>query len=72
MTARSTILAGTIDNALCIPVAAVFIDNAEAHCFVENGNGFARTPVVLGSQNETVIEIRKGLSEGERVALVAP
>ena len=72
MTARSTILAGTIDNALCIPVAAVFIDNAEAHCFVENGFGFSKTSVVLGSQNETVIEIRKGLAEGERVAIIAP
>jgi HlyD family secretion protein len=72
MTARSTILAGTINDALCIPVTAVFIENGEAHCFVERSGGFVRVPVVLGSQNEVVIEIRNGLSAGERVALVAP
>ncbi len=72
MTARSTILAGTIDDALCVPVTAVFIEDSEAYCFVERSGGFVRVPVVLGSQNEVVIEIRDGLSEGERVALVAP
>ena len=72
MTARSTILAGTINDALCIPVTAVFIENGEAYCFVKRNGGFVRIPVVLGSQNEVVIEIRDGLSEGERVALVAP
>ncbi len=72
MTARSTILAGTINDALCVPVSAVFIENSEAYCFVERNGGFSRVPVVLGSQNETVIEIRDGLSEGDRVALVAP
>lgn len=72
MTARSTILAGEIEDAICVPVASVFIDNAEAYCYVEKSGGFVKTAVVLGSQNESVIEIRSGLEVGQRVSLVAP
>ena len=72
MTARSTILAGTIEEVLCIPVAAVFIENAEAYCYVEKSGRYVKSPVVLGSQNEVVIEVRSGLTEGESVSLVAP
>ena len=72
MTARSTILAGTIAEVLCIPVAAVFIENAEAYCYVEKSRRYVKSPVVLGSQNEVVIEVRSGLAEGDSVSLVAP
>jgi multidrug efflux pump subunit AcrA (membrane-fusion protein) len=72
MTARSTILAGSIENSLCVPIAAVFVENNEAYCFVENGGDFLRTQIELGSQNDLVVEILDGLSEGQRVSLVAP
>jgi HlyD family secretion protein len=72
MTARSTILAGSIENALCVPVSAVFIESGEAYCFVEQNGDFVRTPLELGAQNDFVVEILDGLSEGDRVALVAP
>lgn len=72
MTARSTILAGTIEEVLCIPVAAVFIENAEAYCYVEKSGRYVKSPVVLGSQNDVVIEVRSGLAEGDSVSLVAP
>lgn len=72
MTARSTILAGSIEDVMCVPVAAVFVEESGVYCFVENGKEFVRTPVELGSQNDVVVEIRSGLSEGEMVTLVAP
>lgn len=72
MTARSTILAGSIENSLCVPIAAVFVENNEAYCFVENGGDFLRNQIELGSQNDLVVEILDGLSEGQRVSLVAP
>jgi HlyD family secretion protein len=72
MTARSTIHAGSLQDVLCVPVSAIFIDNGAAFCYVKKSGGFVRTPVVLGSQNDSVIEIREGVYEGEHVALVAP
>jgi HlyD family secretion protein len=72
MTARTTIQASKVKNALCVPVPAIFIDNGQAVCYKETGGVFARTPVAIGSQNDHWVEIISGIADGDSVSLIAP
>jgi HlyD family secretion protein len=72
MTARVFILADSVQKALCIPIHAVFDENGQKCCFVNQGKRFKKVNVILGKQNEDVVEIRSGLKAGDRIALVKP
>jgi septal ring-binding cell division protein DamX len=41
-------------------------------CYVQNGDGVAAVPVMVGNFNDQFIEIRSGLKEGDQVALTPP
>jgi HlyD family secretion protein len=72
MTARTAIKASLVENALCIPVPAVFIEEEIAYCYKKYGGVFERVPVSIGSQNENLVEILSGLSDGDHVSLMTP
>ncbi|MFQ5902324.1 MAG: efflux RND transporter periplasmic adaptor subunit [Candidatus Binatia bacterium] len=72
MTARVEILADEITNALVVPVHAVFEQDGRKFCYVEAGAIYELREVALGVQNEDVVEIQDGLSEGEFVSLIRP
>ena len=72
MTARSVINSGGIENALCIPVSAVFVDDGKPFCYVSDGSDYERSFVELGSQNDNWVEVLSGLSKGDNVSLIAP
>ena len=71
MTCRAQIIAKTMEDVLTVPVQAVFYQNSSPFCFVQKlGRGFSPVPVTIGSQNEDLVEITKGLDEGDEVSLV--
>jgi HlyD family secretion protein len=72
MTARSVINSGGVENALCIPVSAVFVDGGTTFCYRKDGSDFEKSFVELGSQNDNWVEVLSGLSEGDYVSLIAP
>ncbi|MEW6334956.1 MAG: efflux RND transporter periplasmic adaptor subunit [Thermodesulfobacteriota bacterium] len=72
MTARVFILADSVKKVLCVPIHAVFDENGQKHCFVSQGKRFKKVNVVLGKNNEDLVEILSGLKVAERVALVKP
>jgi HlyD family secretion protein len=72
MTARTAIKASLVENALCVPVPAVFIEEEIAYCYKKHGGVFERVPVSIGSQNENLVEILSGLSDGDHVSLMTP
>lgn len=72
MTARTSITASEVQNALCVPIPAVFVEGDETHCYIKHAKGFERTLVVTGARNDTVVEIVSGLNEGDRVSLIVP
>lgn len=72
MTARVFIIADSVQKVLCIPIHAVFDENGQKICFVSQGKRFNKVNVVLGKQNEDVVEIRSGLKAGDRITLVKP
>jgi HlyD family secretion protein len=69
MTAAVEILVADLPSRLSVPVQAVVEQNGKYFCWVHTSAGPQRRPVVLGMSNNTRIEIKDGLSEGEDVLL---
>lgn len=71
MTAEVEILVIEIPDALVAPVQAVTERRREHYVYVADGAGFQRRKVTVGESNQRQVEIRDGLTPGERVALDA-
>jgi RND family efflux transporter MFP subunit len=69
MTAEVTILVADIKNAISVPVQAVVEQNGKFHCWVKKGHQTERRPVLIGMTNNTTIEIKDGLAEGDEVVI---
>lgn len=64
---------GRVDNALAVPVQAVFNDGPVRFVLRPTSNGrLARVPVLLGRTSDTDAEVLRGLSEGDRVLIRNP
>ncbi len=57
---------GEEEVGVLIPKTALQSIDGEAVVFVETGDGFASRPVVTGRSDRSHVEVRSGLSEGER------
>jgi len=69
MTAEVEILVDEKKNVLQVPVQCVVESGSKFHAFVKTRKGVETRDLVLGSTNDTVIEIVDGLKEGELVLL---
>jgi len=72
MTARTDIIGKQVEDALSIPIQAVFHDNGNDYCYRLDGSGFKKEKITLGHQNEDIVQVVSGLKEGNRVSLVRP
>lgn len=64
---------GRVENALAIPVQAVFNDGPVRYVLRQGAAGrFQRIPVMLGRTSDTDAEIVRGISEGDRILLREP
>ena len=73
MTARVKIVAQEEkEKTLTIPIHSVFQEEGKNFCYVPRQNGFEMREVLLGSQNEEVVEVCEGLEKGEKVCLSRP
>ena len=72
MTAETEIIVQKLPDVIQVPLPAVTGEGGEQVCFAVNGAGLERRVVEVGEFNESMIEIKKGLSEGETVRLRAP
>ena len=71
MTAEVKILAKRIPDALTVPVQAVTESQGKQVCYIVSAAGVERREVEIGDNNEQLIQITKGVKEGEQVALDA-
>jgi HlyD family secretion protein len=71
MTAEVKILVKTVPDALTVPVQAVTESDGKHVSYVVSAGVVARRIVEVGDSNETLIQVTKGLSEGDKVALDA-
>jgi len=73
MTANMTIPLQSAENAVAIPLAAVFSEENDRYTFVRNQNGeFEIRPIRIGVADFQYAEVLDGLQNGDIVSLVRP
>ncbi len=79
MTANLTIPLAAVENALAVPLAAVFSEQGDRFVYVKQPTQdeddevkWARTPIQIGVADYDFAEVVSGLKGGETVSLVAP
>jgi HlyD family secretion protein len=72
MRCEARILLDEVEDALSVPVQAVFNDAGKTYCYVAEDGFYVRRPVQVGRFSETWIEIVGGVDPGEVVLLRQP
>jgi HlyD family secretion protein len=69
MSAQVEILVTELDNILTVPVQSILQFRDKDCVFVKDGDGFRREEITLGISNDQHVEVKKGLKQGELVAM---
>ena len=69
MTAIVEIHIDDVQDVLSVPVQAVQQQEKETFVYVERGNGVERQEIEVGRTNDKLVEVKSGISAGERVVL---
>lgn len=69
MTANLSIPVVSAENAVAVPLAAVFTEQGERFVYVKKGETFERRPIQIGIADYDFAEVQKGLTAGEVVSL---
>ncbi len=73
MRCKADILLGRVENALAVPIQAVYVERGKAYVWTPSGQStWTKQNVVTGRNSETMIEIKSGLEEGQLVLLRPP
>lgn len=72
MTSILSIPVASVENALSVPLPAVFTEKGERFVYVKGGESFERRPVQIGISDNSFAEVQSGLAEGDNVALELP
>jgi HlyD family secretion protein len=72
MSAQVEVLVDTRNDVLQVPVSAVFVDQGFQVIYVKTPTGVETRRIEVGLSNDRMVEIAKGLTEGEEVYLFKP
>lgn len=72
MRAEADIVLGKVNDALAVPVQAVFTDGPNRFVYVPTGGQFKKVPVLVGQRSNTFAQILAGLDAGTSVLLREP
>jgi HlyD family secretion protein len=72
MRCKAEILLDRVDDAVSVPIQAVFRQGPIAYVYTRDGSTFAQKMVRLGRASETRIEVLEGIAEGDKVLLREP
>lgn len=72
MRAEATIIMDRVDEALTIPVQAVFSQGRLRYVYKPSGGRYERVPIRLGRRSETEAEVLAGLNAGDVVLVRSP
>ncbi len=56
-------------DVLAVPSEAIAIEGGRDVCYVAGVDGLERRPVTLGRSNRDLLEVKRGLAEGDHVLL---
>jgi RND family efflux transporter MFP subunit len=68
MTSEVKILVSTLRGVLVVPVQCVVAHKGKHYVYVEKGARYERREIEIGETNEKLVQVVKGLAEGDRVA----
>jgi HlyD family secretion protein len=72
MTSILTIPVASVENALSVPLSAVFTEKGERFVYVKDGEKFEHRAVQIGISDYSFAEVQRGLLESDIVALELP
>lgn len=72
MRCEATITLGHVNDAISVPIQAVFNDEAVRFVYVPKGAKYVRVPVKMAQKSDTFAEIAAGIEDGTRVLLRQP
>jgi HlyD family secretion protein len=72
MTSILTIPVASVEDALSVPLSAVFTERGERFVYVKDGDKFERRSVEIGINDNSFAEVQRGLKDGDLVALEMP
>jgi hypothetical protein len=72
MRCEATISLGYVEDALAVPLQAVFSNDAVRFVYVPRGSKYVRVPVKIGRRSDTFAEIAAGVEENQRVLAREP
>ena len=72
MSARVDLLLDQVDDAIAVPIEAVFRPNGTPVVYTSGLSGWNAVPVELGKESDTHVVIEGGLEAGAEVALIDP
>jgi HlyD family secretion protein len=72
MTSILSIPVASVENALSVPLSAVFVEKGERFVYVKGSEKFERRLVQIGISDYSFAEVQQGLQEGDLVALETP
>lgn len=61
-----------VDDAIAVPLPAVFTEGAHQFVYVVEGDRYTQTQVHVGRRSDTTAELTSGVKEGQRLALREP
>ncbi len=69
MNSQVEILITELDDVLSVPATAILEFKGKDYVFLKDGDGFRREEVTIGISNDQHVEIKKGIKNGDLVAL---
>ena len=69
MTAQVEILVEDLPDVLSVPVQSILQFKNKDWVFVKEGDSFVKTEIVAGTSNDNHVEVKKGLKDGDQVAM---
>lgn len=72
MRCDATITLGRVDDALAVPLQAIFNEGSVRMVYSPRGAKYVRVPVAIGRRSDTLAEVTAGLKEGDKVLLREP
>ncbi|MBN1796386.1 MAG: efflux RND transporter periplasmic adaptor subunit [Sedimentisphaerales bacterium] len=72
MTAKVQIVIDQMKDVLTVPIQSVTTVEGKKYCFVDNSGQAVRRQVQTGAFNADFVEIKSGVTEGERILLSPP
>ena len=70
MSAQVEIIVDKKENVIAIPVVSVFFKGGKSYCYVLKGNRIFQREIKIGESNDRMVEVKKGLEEGEVVVMM--